>query len=538
MADITITIPSITNIPNYNTDTQEQFTENALLSLQQQQTFSAALNTFATQANALATQANSNENGAAASALEASGYANTAVDARDAAIASAVYKGAWEGKTSAGVIGESYSYQGSYIYRLNVSLANISTSVPSPTNTDWQLINVVPFEAPIKSTLDLDFANQDFTVYSKTEGFVKKPLTDIVSQGRATAGSSVDAIGGVTEFSAGANRFTFDGETGEALGYLSEESRTNLLTNSEFPNGLSDAPNRGGLVTLDSMDLGNGAVNAIAFGYDGSTTSFAIKTNFTPVIGETYVLSVIVEMDDGLPPSFESSNFNSIQNDFVMYLAGNPSGADPLTYTVSRMYNNTYKVSAVKTTSLDIAAFGVYRYSTNSPRTFKVTGFQVEVGSFLTSYIKTLGTAVTRAADAMTRTLGQEWNPNEGTFVVEFDISNYTSGQTSILRSVNSAVHLWCYVTRLDGVTAYDGSQAVGAVGIEGTFRRAAISSTKNNMSMSVNGSDTSTAITNGNLLSMTGFNVGILNFNNAIRSITYYPRAFDSATLQRLSRI
>jgi hypothetical protein len=53
MADITITIPSITNIPNYNTDTQEQFTENALLSLQQQQTFSAALNTFATQANSV-----------------------------------------------------------------------------------------------------------------------------------------------------------------------------------------------------------------------------------------------------------------------------------------------------------------------------------------------------------------------------------------------------------------------------------------------------------------------------------------------------
>ena len=166
-------------------------------------------------------------------AQEAAGYANTAIDARDVAIGAANYKGNWEGKTGAGVIGESYLHKASFIYRLNVNLANLSTSEPSPTNTDWVFIQEVPFETPCKPTLDLDFANQDFTIYTKTGGFVKSPLADLVTQGRATAGSSVDAIGGITEFASGENRFTFDGETGEALGYLSEESRTNYILYSE-----------------------------------------------------------------------------------------------------------------------------------------------------------------------------------------------------------------------------------------------------------------------------------------------------------------
>ena len=391
-----------------------------------------------------------------------------------------------------------------------------------------------------KPTLDLDFANQKFEIYSKLNGFETKPLADIVSQGRSTAGTSTDALGGVTEFAAGENRFTFDGETGEALGYLSEESRTNLLTYSEFPNGLSDAPSLSGLVSLSTMDLGSGDVNALAFGYDGSTTSFASKTNFSPTIGVTYTLSVFVEMDDGLAPSFLSGTPSSIQNDFHINVAGN-SGS-PLTYSVKKHYGNVYKVSNTVLAATASTANGIQKSASNSTRTFKVTGWQLEVGSFPTSYIKTLGTAVVRSADAMTRTLGQEWNPNEGTFVVEFELirSSPSTGFYSVLSQSSNTNFLWLFVSSIDSGfrSASNGGAETLISGVsanKGVKYKAAISSTRSAMSISINGSSTVSASTSGSLLDMTSFNIGL---NVLAGELKYYPRAFDPLTLQRLSRI
>ena len=59
-------------------------------------------------------------------------------EAATAAASSANYQGLWSGKTNAGTVGQSYGHNDN-IWSLNVALANISTSEPSLSNSDWSL---------------------------------------------------------------------------------------------------------------------------------------------------------------------------------------------------------------------------------------------------------------------------------------------------------------------------------------------------------------------------------------------------------------
>lgn len=505
-------------------------------------------------------------------AQESAGYANTAIEARDAAIGAANYKGNWEGKTGAGVIGESYLHKASFIYRLNVNLANLSTSEPSPTNTDWVFIQEVPFEAPCKPTLDLDFANQDFTIYTKTGGFVKSPLSDLVTQGRATAGSSVDAIGGITEFASGENRFTFDGETGEALGYLSEESRTNLLKYSEdFTNAVwqkvsisigshsvwsptdslqeivEDTGSTSKQLRAPVKTLNSGVAHSI---------SFIVKENNCDVIaineGSITGAAITYRFSTGV-----TSLTNSQLSDFEVEDLGfgwvrisakftPPSTASYLFRLI--LLGNNYDQAANPNPA-------AYTYTGDGVSGVYIAGAQLEVGSFPTSYIKTLGTAVTRSSDSMTRTLGNEWNPNEGTFVVELSDRKINANTTSVIfqagdSSGSSVIALLrdagVYEKTYLRVLNQSSSFVNAAEEISESTRKFAVSyvngetiriSTDLGVYVDYTLPDNYVVIFNSmGVLCRRG--TGTFTDNASIKRLTYYPRAFDSITLQRLSRI
>jgi len=89
--------------------------------------------------------------------------------------------------------------------------------------------------------------------------------------------------------------------------------RRNLLTETEFRNGLTGAPTRGGLISATTL---NGYQGAIAFGHDGVTGSYAYKSISVDAL-TTYNVSVVVEMSDGLAPTFGSSFVYDSANDFV-----------------------------------------------------------------------------------------------------------------------------------------------------------------------------------------------------------------------------
>ena len=151
----------------------------------------------------------------------------------------------------------------------------------------------------------------------------------------------------------------------------------NLLSAPEFAAGLADAPIRGGLVTLSSMP---GYDNAIAFGV--GETSFAYKTT-THTNGLPYTMSVIIAMDDGLAPVVGSGVAASSANTLSIILFGTSVG---ISYTVTALSDGTYRVTGTLISTGANINFGILKYATNNNRTFKVTGYKLELGSTATAY--------------------------------------------------------------------------------------------------------------------------------------------------------
>lgn len=162
------------------------------------------------------------------------------------------------------------------------------------------------------------------------------------------------------------------------------EARVNLCTKSEFPGGITDAPIRAGLVTGASLPNWLGRFTAgIAFGHDGLITSYVYMGS--AVASAQHTFSVFVKMDDGNAPSFGSASAQNVANDFVLVASG--LAVSPLTYAVTSVGDGVYRVSATITAGIvGLTNNGVGKYLTNSSRTFKVTGYQLELGSVATTY--------------------------------------------------------------------------------------------------------------------------------------------------------
>lgn len=168
-------------------------------------------------------------------------------------------------------------------------------------------------------------------------------------------------------------------------------ARYNLLTESEFRNGVTDAPIRGGLLTATTM---TGFAGALAFGKDGVTGTFAYKS-FAHAAGSTYTMSVFVQMDDGLAPTFANAVPSSGLNPFAVISNGQVA-ASASEYVVTQISGSLYRVSWTYVASGTNGNTGVVAYTTNNNRTFKVTGYQLIVTNSL------LSNAYQRIADAAT----------------------------------------------------------------------------------------------------------------------------------------
>jgi hypothetical protein len=73
------------------------------------------------------------------------------------------------------------------------------------------------------------------------------------------------------------------------------------------------------------------------------------------------------------------------------------------------------------------------KYPGNGTSGVYIWGAQLEEGSFPTSYIPTVGTQVTRAADDCVRVLGDEYNQDEGTIYLEIPSGARSSTATRLL---------------------------------------------------------------------------------------------------------
>ncbi|PBI84113.1 hypothetical protein BKP43_55430 [Variovorax boronicumulans] len=217
---------------------------------------------------------------------------------------------------------------------------------------------------------------------------------------RASIGTYFDSTGVMKTAAAGAARMTYNPADLTIAPWLMQEvSSTNLLAESEFRNGLADASVRIGCAAASWSELG--FTTGIAFPAPPPAGTFAFYAAKSPVLtpSTTYVISCFVKMDDGGAPSMPASGGAA---DFALVIAN--SAISAFACTMTHVGGGVYRVTGTRTTDASVPSTvsGIWKYGTNSARTFKFTGLQLEQASSASSYIPTTTAAVTRLADGAT----------------------------------------------------------------------------------------------------------------------------------------
>ena len=234
----------------------------------------------------------------------------------------------------------------------------------------------------IRPTLDLAFAQT-------------KILDSRITFTRASTATYVNASGLIASAAVNEARFDHDPVTGESLGLLIEESRTNIVSYSqEFNNGYwskTGGGNPGTTVTANQAVAPDGTTTADYIDYTTAiTNSKLIERVFdnTPA-GKTYTGSVWIKGTAG-------QTINLLLDGSGVDVTGEQYTLDGTwqRLSITRTYGPTFSATAV-------FRFGVRPLALPSGTANQVYawGAQVELGSFPTSYIPTVASTVTRAAD-------------------------------------------------------------------------------------------------------------------------------------------
>jgi hypothetical protein len=399
-------------------------------------------------------------------------------------------------------------------------------------------------------SLTLDFANS-------------KTLDPRVTFTRASTATYIGGNGLVKNASINQARFDHDPITGESLGLLIEESRTNLITYSSnspqwpapnnvsyslssvlSPDGESYAyemientsnfyhagyPN---LLSLDGssqytisawlkkgpnyrIDIANGAFQLYCSRGTGSVAYIVINSNFDSII--------------------EHSNTNS--RSLTQY----SNGWIKVTYT--------FTSNAVNNVLPHFLFGGGGSYLGDGANSVYIWGVQVEVGSFPTSYIPTSGSSVTRSADVcyIDGTNFSSWyNQNEGSIFASLKSNpgNRSGNRTSVF-GITPVSGPW--IGNLIGQnTDGNGSWYSFDSSFSDLIQTSNLSSSVNKFSWGLTSGSSSSVVVDGTIKS--SFNWGSVtrtslflsyDFSGSMRwnRILYYPTRLTNTQLQNLTK-
>jgi hypothetical protein len=361
----------------------------------------------------------------------------------------------------------------------------------------------------VRPTLNLDFA--------KT-----KALDPRVTFTRASTATFVGSNGLIQTAASGAARFDHNPSTGESLGLLVEEARTNVVTYSVI-DATNWTPGDGATITANAAVAPDGTLTAALIAFPG--TGVPKITRSLTVGAGTVTQTVWIKAVTGT----------------VSIRVGNPSD-----FGANQTIGTTWtRVSASYASGSN--AFGIYCSNPVSAASFHVWGAQMELGSFPTSYIPTTTATVTRAADvaSMTGTNFSSWyNQTEGTILGA--CRNTLSGtQTYVgFDDATSSNQLNIYS---DSTTGYMTVVAAGSVVANltlgtlsssnknqfcGTYKLNSYAATLNSGSVLTDTSGAVPAITQLRI----GKSQGGSSLFGTIARLAYYPVRLPDAQLQALT--
>ena len=363
----------------------------------------------------------------------------------------------------------------------------------------------------------------------------------------------------------GVARFDNNPTTGESLGLLIEESRTNLVTySSQFDNAAWTKA--ASSITSNTIVAPDGTLIGDLLIPDTSTGGNHATYNSATLTAASHTYSVYAK-------AF-GYNFLVLKTDIAGYVEFNlstgavsaTSGAN-YTSTITSVGNGWYRCTITFTGTVASYAMYNYVYNATGAPSYAGNGFsgiflwgaQVELGAFSTSYVPTVASQVTRAADnaSMTGTNFTSWyNFIEGALYTEASTvsSIPTSGNPTAMASIEDGTSSNRLQNRFASLifsprfVANGGSllATTGGTAPINTFNKAIITY------KSVNASATYSSISAGNgvIIQSTGsaFSPASVNtlligngntsapLNGTVKKVAYYPIAVTSAQLQALT--
>jgi hypothetical protein len=405
----------------------------------------------------------------------------------------------------------------------------------------------IPIPSP---SLDLNFA-------------ANKSLVDdisgnnLITFSRASTGTFVGSNGLLQTAASGVPRFDHNPTTGESLGLLVEEARTNLLQYSEqFDNAYWVKDNS--TITANAIAAPDGQSTADALIENTANSNHSFRSdNFGGAANTTYTFSVyvkaagrsFVQLVYGQSSAWgnQYANFNLILGTVTLQVGVGSARIDPCP-------NGWYKISITGTRNSNSGVTYAYVFTGIASDNFSYTGdgtsgiyiwgAQVEAGAFPTSYIPTVASTVTRAADVASITganFSSWYRADQGTWFGSMSatakgfrlLEARGPGANDISVSIrpDTANTRCAFLGGTSGATfvTYSGSPVkIGAGYGSGSIRGAANGTLAN-------------LVTTGDHSSSTLLNIGhlpseSLYLNGTIARLAYYPARLADLALQYLT--
>ena len=389
---------------------------------------------------------------------------------------------------------------------------------------------------------------------------------DLITFTRSTTGTYLGSDGLLKSAAINEARIEYDA-SGNCLGLLVEEARTNVITYSEdFSNGAwskqsasitaNTTVSPDGTLTGDKLIGNNATVN---------TEKFTNRSIYS-YVGQTVTGSVYVKKAEYTWVQINLYNSGAYSNRVWVNLDTGAVGTNlsSIPVTVTPVGDSWYRVvltATIQATGLAFLTFALADADgdlyTNVGDQYSGTylwGAQVETGSFPTSYIPTSGSTVTRSADVASLAVSEfGYNQDQGTVVATGStVSTVGAGKEMInLNDGTNSNHMQLNKTAFTNQTrarffVITGNttqaqifSAVGSVSA-GSVNKHAGAFQKNDFAFvfdgSLKGVDTVGEVPPVTTVTLGASATSAQQLNGHIKSVQYYPLRLSNAQLQALT--
>lgn len=353
-------------------------------------------------------------------------------------------------------------------------------------------------------------------------------------------------------------RFDCNPTTGESLGLLIEEQRTNLVSYSaQFDNAYWTKLNC--LITANSNVAPDGTLSAdLATATSGTEEVYTFGSKSASAI--TYTWSVYAKAYFGVTTGFSiylSDNLTGQATGTYNFSAVSASASNGSwtnsSATITSVGNGWFRCTLTATSPANTGLLIGITWGASSGQAVFLWGCQLEQASFATSYIATTSASATRTADnaSMTGTNFSSWfNNSGGTLYGQASFVGYTPATSSWIAQISDGTtnnNISCYW--YNGTPIYTvESNASLVVNLSSSaisanqFMKFALVNAFNNSAVSFNADTVLTDTSCTLALNLNKLNIGSTQnyggqyLNGYIKKIAYYPLPVTNTNLQALT--